>query len=263
MNDLKEIVTTLDKFLANMSDEEISAAAPELLKEMGDYYSGEEASRVITELLEQADLLGYSPELVINEINAARDAILSAIAEVAEKYKDSPVKLSFLESVQEQLETFFSSTTLYALGRNNVAVGVELIHPAAKLPTYAHEGDQGADVYSPEHNTIPPNARGYLLHTGIKLSIPHGWAVSIRPRSGLSKNSPLRISNSPATIDQQYRGEVCVLFDNLSDEPYEIKSGERIAQFILEKNYQASWRQVDSVDNNTDRGEGGFGSSGL
>jgi dUTP pyrophosphatase len=78
----------------------------------------------------------------------------------------------------------------------------------------------------------------------------------------MSKNTPLRISNSPATIDQQYRGEICILFDNLSDEPYEIKEGERIAQFILEKNYHANYTQVDSVEPDTERGEGGFGSSG-
>lgn len=262
MNDLKEIVTTLEEFLANMSDEEISAAAPELLKKMGEYYSSEEASRVITEMLEQADLLGYSPELVINEINAARDLILSAVAEVAEKYKDSPVKLSFLESVQEQLETLFSSATLYTLGRDNVTVGVELIHPSAKLPTYAHEGDQGADIYAIEDTIIEPFTFGNMVPTGLKLKIPHGWAVSIRPRSGLSKNTPLRISNSPATIDQQYRGEVKILFDNFSSEPIEIKAGERIAQFVLEKNYPANWKEVEFVDAATDRAEGGFGSSG-
>ena len=92
--------------------------------------------------------------------------------------------------------------------------------------------------------------------------IPHGYAVSIRPRSGMSRNTPLRISNSPATIDQQYRGEIKILFDNFSNEPVTIKAGERIAQFILEKNYRADYSRVNAVEPNTDRGEGGFGSSG-
>ena len=94
------------------------------------------------------------------------------------------------------------------------------------------------------------------------MAIPHGWAISIRPRSGMSRTTPLRISNSPATIDQQYRGEVKILFDNFSDKPVEIKAGDRIAQFIIEKNYRGDYIEVDTVEPDTDRGEGGFGSSG-
>jgi dUTP pyrophosphatase len=143
-----------------------------------------------------------------------------------------------------------------------VNVGVEITHPNAKIPTYAHDGDQGADIYAVEDITLEPHTYGNMIPTGLKLLIPHDWAVSIRPRSGLSKHTTLRISNAPATIDTQYRGKIMILMDNVGDKPYTIKAGERIAQMILERNYRATFCQVDSVEPNTDRGEGGFGSSG-
>ena len=145
---------------------------------------------------------------------------------------------------------------------DRITIGFNLIHSNARIPTYAHITDVGADIYLPEDITVPPNARGFMVHTGLKMVIPDGWEIQIRPRSGMSAKTPLRVSNCIGTIDPDYRGEVCVLFDNLSDEPYEIKAGERIAQMILEKNYRADFKQVDTVEPTTDRGEGGFGSSG-
>ena len=101
-----------------------------------------------------------------------------------------------------------------------------------------------------------------MVSTGLKLNIPEGWAIAIRPRSGMSKKTPLRISNCVGTVDTNYRGLVCVLFDNFSDEPVSIKAGDRIAQMILERNYRGIFTQVDSVEDDTDRGDKGFGSSG-
>ena len=101
-----------------------------------------------------------------------------------------------------------------------------------------------------------------MVSTGLKLNIPEGWAIAIRPRSGMSKKTPLRISNCVPTIDTGFRGEIRILFDNFSDEPVSIKAGDRIAQMILERNYRGIFTQVDSVEDDTDRGEGGFGSSG-
>lgn len=248
--------------LFKMTDEELERAKPTIEQNLLQSLSGPAAMETINEYFKQCDLMGYSLDDYKKDIEMGRSVVYDMMESVKEAYQNSQVKCEIVDMVTAALESFQSLVTLQIAGRDNPYVGVELIHESAKLPTYAHDGDQGADIYCPEFITIPANARGFMVHTGIKLLIPFGWAISIRPRSGMSKNTPLRISNSPATIDQQYRGEICILFDNLSDEPYEIKEGERIAQFILEKNYHANYTQVDSVEPDTERGEGGFGSSG-
>lgn len=258
LEDLNRIIGELFE----LSDEELIKAKPVIIQELTNSFSGPTVGAAIDDYLRQCDLAGFSPDTYAEDLQNSQTFIYNAICELKEQYADSPIKQELLDIFYSLMESYIDLTALKAVNRETMNLGVELIRSDAKIPTYAHEGDQGADVYAPEANLIPAGARGHLVHTGIKLLIPHGWAVSIRPRSGMSKNTSLRISNSPATIDQQYRGEICILFDNLSDEPYEIKQGDRIAQLILEKNYQAAYTQVDTVEPDTDRGEGGFGSSG-
>lgn len=248
--------------LFKMEDEELERAKPTIEQNLLQSLSGPAAMETINEYFKQCDLMGYSLDDYKKDIEMGRSVIYDMMESVKEVYQNSQVKCEIIDMVTAALESFQSLVTLQLAGRDNPYIGVELLQENAKLPTYAHDGDQGADIYCPETTVIPANARGFMVHTGLKLLIPFGWAIAIRPRSGMSKNTPLRISNSPATIDQQYRGEICILFDNLSNEPYEIKAGERIAQFILEKNYHANYTQVDSVEPDTERGEGGFGSSG-
>lgn len=261
MDELKDLIAILEEVLVE-DDEKLEMAFPALINELERIFTGEQGEQIAQEFVMGCDLAQISPEEGVKELKKAQNEINKIVDELKEKTINSDVKTQFLDIVANMVDAFFGTIALRFSFRTYATLGVELSHPTAKIPTYAHKGDQGADIYAPEANMIPAGARGYMVHTGIKLLIPHGWAVSIRPRSGMSKNTPLRISNSPATIDQQYRGEVCILFDNLSDEPYEIKQGDRIAQMILEKNYQAAFQQLDSVEPTTDRGEGGFGSSG-
>lgn len=261
MDELKDIIAGLEDVLAE-DDEKLEMAFPVLINELEKVFMGEQGEQIAQGFVMSCDLAQISPEEGVKILKKTQNEINNIINELKEKTTNNDIKTQFLDIVTNMVDAFFSTIALHFSFRTYATLGVELSHPAAKIPTYAHEGDQGADIYAPEANTIPAGARGYMVHTGIKLLIPHRWAVSIRPRSGMSKNTPLRISNSPATIDQQYRGEVCILFDNLSDEPYEIKQGDRIAQMILEKNYQAAFQQLDGVEPTTDRGEGGFGSSG-
>ena len=216
----------------------------------------------IDEYLSQCDLMGYTLDDYAIDIKNSKDLVYNALMDVKGNYSDYPVKQEIIDMIYSLMESYFNIMTMKVSTREEVSIGIELIHPNAKLPTYAHEGDQGADVYAVEDIIIEPHTYGNMVPTGIKMMIPKGWAIAIRPRSGMSKNTPLRISNSPATIDQLYRGEVKILFDNFSNETVCIKTGERIAQFVLEKNYHGDYRQVETVEPNTDRGEGGFGSSG-
>ena len=259
---LKEMIDIIKQILENFSDEELEERSEAILNQMNQHLSGPEANVFLDEIIRQIDLEGHRPEQVLAELNSVQEIIYNAIGEVKALYPDSPVKQAFCDMFASIIESYLLRFVGMLANRDSVNIGIELAHPNAKLPTYAHEGDQGADLYAVEDMIIEPHTYGNLIPTGIKMAIPHDWAISIRPRSGLSKNSTLRISNAPATIDQQYRGEIKVLMDNIGDKPVTIKAGERIAQMILERNYQAHYHVVATVSPNTDRGEGGFGSSG-
>jgi dUTP pyrophosphatase len=130
------------------------------------------------------------------------------------------------------------------------------------LPQYATELSAGLDLRANLENTIAlkPLQRE-LISTGLFIALPAGYEAQIRPRSGLAFKHGITVLNSPGTIDADYRGELKVLLVNLSNETFEIKDGERIAQLVLAKHEQAQWKPVQSLDE-TNRGAGGFGSTG-
>lgn len=260
---IEESLVLIEEMLETMTDEEVLERGEALANNLSKVLNNAEVDSVSENFLREVDLGGYPPQLVIADLDKAREAVYVLIGGLKEKYSESPAKQGFCDMIATVIETYFMSMIGKLANRDSVNIGVELIHDNAKIPTYAHEGDQGADLYAVEDITIEPRTFGNVIPTGLKVIIPHDWCLSIRPRSGLSKNSTLRISNSPATIDQQYRGEIKVLIDNIGDNPVAIKAGERIAQMILERNYQAKYHKVDSVEPDTERGESGFGSSGL
>ncbi len=164
----------------------------------------------------------------------------------------------------------------------SVEVFVEVCREDAILPRYANPGDAGMDVYAAEDITILPGET-VIVPTGLKLAIPEGYEIQVRPRSGLSFKTPLRIPNSPGTIDSGYRDELGIIVNNSSDMycnqnaditftldekgnkkgAYIIRKGDRIAQIVLQVVPKMVLTKVSSVKNiGTDRG-GGFGSTGV
>ena len=134
---------------------------------------------------------------------------------------------------------------------------------SAQVPKYMTEGAAGADMYASLDNDviIHPMER-MLVPTGIKMAIPEGYEVQLRPRSGLALKHGLTLLNTPGTIDSDYRGEFKVLIINLSNESFKISNGERIAQMVVNKIEQASFNEVSDLSEST-RGKGGFGHTGL
>lgn len=162
-----------------------------------------------------------------------------------------------------------------------IEVCIEICREGAILPSYANPGDAGMDVCAAEDVTIHPG-QTVLIPTGIKLAIPEGYEIQVRPRSGISLKTPLRLSNSPGTIDSGYRDELGIIMSNTSeicicDEGniltlnsaknvhgvYKINKGDRIAQIILQKVPRIEFRVVDSVGEIGISRGGGFGSSGF
>ncbi len=128
------------------------------------------------------------------------------------------------------------------------------------VPAYATEGAAGMDVVAAEDLDLPPGAR-HAVATGFAMAIPAGYEVQVRPRSGLALKHGITCLNTPGTIDSDYRGEVKVILANLGDAPFPIRRGERIAQLVPAPVQHARFALVDSLDE-TERGSGGFGSTG-
>ena len=128
------------------------------------------------------------------------------------------------------------------------------------LPSYETIGSAGCDVKSTHSATINPGHK-LLVKTGLYVEIPIGYEIQVRPRSGLAFKNGLTVLNSPGTIDADYRGEIGVILINHSNEQVYLEAGERIGQLVLNKVEQIEWNSV-LVLSDTNRGEGGFGSTG-
>ena len=144
----------------------------------------------------------------------------------------------------------------------SIVVRIKRLDPTIELPAYAHAGDAGLDLRSAESLTLQPYERR-LVSTGLAVAIPAGYAGFVQPRSGLAIKQGLSIVNTPGLVDSAYRGELKVILINLdANEPISIQRGDRIAQLVIQRVPEVTLQEVDELDS-TDRGTGGFGSSGI
>lgn len=133
----------------------------------------------------------------------------------------------------------------------------------AVVPCYKTEGAAGADVCALlDENVLLKKGQRTIIPTGLFFEIPQGYEIQVRPRSGLAAKNGVTVLNAPGTIDSDYRGELKVILINLGDEDFEIKSGDRIAQIIVAPVTIGNFIQTDSISV-TERGSGGFGSTGV
>lgn len=136
-------------------------------------------------------------------------------------------------------------------------------HSTHPLPSYQTEGSAGMDLYAflSEDIQLAPSQRT-LVPTGIHIALPLGFEAQIRPRSGMAVKQGITCLNTPGTVDSDYRGEIKVILINLSNETQTIKNGDRIAQMVIAKYEKIDWNLTQSL-NETERGHGGFGSTGT
>jgi dUTP pyrophosphatase len=140
---------------------------------------------------------------------------------------------------------------------------VEIINKSKHdLPRYATSQSAGLDLRAnlDEPLVLAPLQRA-MVPTGLYIALPAGYEAQVRPRSGLAAKHGITVLNSPGTVDADYRGEIRVILVNLSDVPFTIEDGERIAQMVIARHEQAEWVEVETLDE-TERGEGGFGHTG-
>lgn len=136
-------------------------------------------------------------------------------------------------------------------------------HSNNELPQYATPMSAGMDLraFTNEPITIMPGERK-LVHSGITIQLPEGYELQVRPRSGLALKHGITLTNSPGTIDADYRGDVGAIVHNLGTEPFVVNNGDRICQIVAKEYVKIEWKETDSLDS-TERGEGGFNSTGI
>ena len=259
--DMELFVNAITEIL-EFPDEVINEAnIKEIEKAMVANLSGAEKDQAVKETATRMKAQGYTKEMA-EEIIANFESNLKEVVEEVANLTSNPYKIRVINKIFEMLGDILNEAIEKFLGHDTV-VYFELIREGARLPEYAHETDAGADVFAPEDITIPAYRLGYKAPTGFKMALAPGWEMQVRPRSGLSYKTSLRVSNAPGTIDEGSRDEVGILFDNFSSQDYVIKKGERMAQFVIAPTYKFKAQLTDDVSKIGENRGGGFGSTGA
>lgn len=256
---IDELINSINNLL-EIEDEQFNVVKDLLKENIRHNFTGQEMEQQARLSAQAYRDQGFTLSETISSIQEIKEQTVK-LFEAFKEQTSNENKHDFLDFMAQQISNYYDSVIpIYEAEHPTVRFFRAL--ETAKLPSYAHSTDQGADVYSPVDITIPPHSVSTLVPTGLRAVIPQGWALAIRARSGMSKKTGLRVSNAVGTIDTGYLGDIGILFDNISDTPVEIKAGDRIAQFILEKCYQMEMEEIDDISiYETDRGEGGFGST--
>lgn len=256
MNELETLVQSI-KGLVEVDEAAFNDEALKVLLENVDtQFSPELVNQSVNQIIQNLEQQGANKEDARQSVDALVETLKGMI------YGDNQFsgnKKVFVDTIMDKMIDIFEQ----ALEKYH-SYAIELpmtVEDGAKVPTYAHETDAAADLYAMEDITLQGNTRSNKLRTGIKIQLPEGWLALIIPRSSIGAKTPLRLSNSVGLIDSGYRGELGVLYDNTSDVPYEIHAGDRIAQLLVMPSYRFKAQVVDTLED-SDRGEGGFGSSG-
>ena len=261
--------------LLDTPDEYFETIAPTLLESFENTFNTPEAQLTFSQML---NINGIKYEDLVN----STDSILEIVNEQFDAANLSQIKKDFIA----QFLTVFINSLAQSTGipKRVIEIPIERCHPDAKLPEYANLTDSGMDVYALEDYEILPGEKK-LIPTGLKVAIPNGYELQVRPKSGRALKTWLHIANSPGTIDAGYRDEIGIIIENLdppikdieydfNDDgtiniksilhgaPYEISKGSKFCQLVLMEVPKCSWREVDKISDEGDRG-GGFGSTGL
>lgn len=262
--------------LLALPDNQFSIIAPAFIEELQKSYNDVNQQMLLVQAMNAAGRH-------VEDIEQEYLSLCTAIDGIANPELTAP-KRDFLK---ELIGIVYNSITRAdGIAKWTINIPIEYCHPDAKMPAYAHISDSGMDVYALEEITVNPGETK-LVPLGIKVAIPLGYELQVRPKSGRCLKTKLRVANTPGTIDAGYRDELAVIIENVdppirgikvpntwqeSDPimfghiefgaPYTIGKGEKFAQLVLCEVPKVVWVEVNSVSDEGDRG-GGFGSTGL
>ena len=259
--------------LFNMDDEKFALISPGILQSFQQSVNNPNDKLSLVQTL---NANGATAEDLVASFNTITGAIES-IEEI------SQIKRDFLKSLLATLTNAVNETE--GIAKRFVQIPVELCHPDAKIPQYANTSDSGMDVYALDDYTIAPGETK-LIPTGIKLALPPGYEIQVRPKSGRALKTKLRIANTPGTVDAGYRDEIKVIVENIESPikdieydfddngtpiiksilhgaAYTIGKGEKFCQLVLMEVPKAALYRVEQVGEIGENRGGGFGSTGL
>ena len=256
MNELDTFMELI-KSVTDIDDEQLTdEATAGMIKNLNENFSSALIVQATNQIVKNLEDQGLNREEAKESIESVKEA-LKEMVYGEEVYTGN--KKVLVDAILNNLSSVFDNAVekfhMYA---------IELpmtIDKGAKVPTYAHDTDAAADLYAMETVVVEGNTLGNKIRTGVKIQLPEGWLALILPRSSMGTKTPLRLSNSVGLIDSGYRGELGVLYDNISDTPYTINAGDRIAQLLVMPSYRFQAKVVDILSD-SDRGETGFGDSG-
>lgn len=256
MNELETFIKSIQELL-NIPDETLTDDTLKvILENIKQQFSEAQIATSVNQIVNNLEMENLTKEEARNVV----EVLISTIKEMAygEQTVTGNKKILIDTVLSSMFDIFYKALDKY----HTYAIELPIVlDNGAKVPTYAHETDAAADLYALEDAVIQGKTTGNKLRTGVKIQLPEGWLALIIPRSSIGAKTPLRLSNSVGLIDSGYRGELGVLYDNISDEPYEIKAGDRIAQLLVMPSYRFQPKVVDVLAS-SDRGETGFGDSG-
>ena len=244
-NEIKNVFNTIQ----NLPDESVELILPQIEDEF-------------KKLVEEQDLVNKTKTEFLQEGYTLADikALKQSYDDIAEDYfkivKPTSPKGRYISALVGVYKGILDKIAQEGFSRT---VNIKVLKETedAVLPTYAHFGDAGADLYANEEVDIQPN-EVKIIQTGLKVEIPNGYEIQVRPRSGMSTKTP--ILGILGTVDSGYRGSLGVMLYNHGDIPYRVQKGDRIAQAVIAPTYHGNFLISDSLSE-TERGEGGFGST--
>lgn len=255
-NDITQQFANLLVNIIEMPDDKLTDAAVDetLSTLLGSFEEGKD--KMLEEAVKNIRQNRVNAKQTLKELYETAEELYQELTDISENKK------KLIQGILNTIIGFMEEALNRVEENYDTIVHFELIREGAQIPVYAHDTDAGADVYAPEDFAIPPHSFGVKVPVGFKMAMNSGWEMQVRPRSGMSMKTQLRIANTPGTIDADYRNEVAILFDNFSDEPYYIKAGDRIAQFVISPVHRFKGLVTESVANIGNNRGGGFGSSG-
>ena len=250
-----------------MEDEDFDKVKDSVLDAMREGVSRQENRQLYATLVKQN---GFSKERYIEELKKIDSLVDTEMPDFSESKRDF-MKQFFSICYNAIIDSF-------DVDKRAIQIPIEICNPEAKIPTYAHKGDAGMDVYSTIDVTIAPGETK-LIPLGFKVAIPEGYELQVRPRSGFSLRTHLRVANAPGTIDSGYRDEVGIILHNcaptiqdfgdgraetcLYGPSYTISKGDRIAQLVLQAVPTALFIKTSDISKIGEDRNGGFGSTGV
>ena len=257
MNELQTLIDSI-KSLTEIDD---ASLTDEMMKTILDGVEQQFSSELVQQSINQ--IVNNMEDQGLNKAEA--QAAINALSETLKEMIYSEVsytgnKKVLVDTVMNKMFAIFDAA---AEKYHSYAIELPIqLEDGAQVPTYAHDSDAAADMYAMEDTTISAHSIGTPVKTGVHIQLPEGWMAFVLPRSSIGAKTPLRLSNSAGVIDSGYRGEVRALYDNIGDEPFQIHKGDRIAQMLVMPSYRFKANVVDSLED-SDRGEAGFGSTGV